>query len=325
MKVKKGILPMQSDLPHIEIYTDGGCDPNPGPGGWAVILVDLKTGKEKEISGSESQTTNNRMELTAAIEALRTLKNRCHIDFHTDSQYVKKGITEWIEGWIARNWQRKKSPIENVDLWQELHRLCQQHEITWHWVKGHAGHDYNERADRLASAAIPRAVQQIDPSAIQIYLRLSDEDVRRSSPRGWAACIVREGDEEVLSGGHRDISPNHFGLFAVLEVLRQLQDERPIQFFLTNKFVYDGIMGWVAGWRDGGWVKPEKFKAEWKTLDKFDRQRKITWVYMRDPKPDEYNRLEEITSQARAKASHLPMPPELKAEFDEDAGTLPML
>lgn len=324
MKVKKGILSMQSDLPHIKIYTDGGCDPNPGPGGWAVILVDWKTGKEKEISGSESQTTNNRMELTAAIEALRTLKNRCRIDFHTDSQYVKKGITEWIEGWIARNWQRKKSPIENVDLWQELHRLCQQHEITWHWVKGHAGHDYNERADRLASAAIPRVVQQIDPSAIQIYLRLSDEDVRRSSPRGWAACIVREGNEEVLSGGHPDISPNHFGLFAVLEVLRQIQDERPIQFFLTNKFVYDGIVSWVAGWRDGGWVKPEKFKEEWKTLDKFDRQRKITWVYMRGPKPDEYNRLGEITTQARAKAPHLPMPPELKAEFDEEAGTLSM-
>lgn len=311
---------MDNPLSHIEIYTDGGCDPNPGPGGWAAILVDTKTAREKEISGSELQTTNNRMELTAAIQALKALKHRCQIDFYTDSQYVQKGITQWIEKWIAKNWERKSSPIENVDLWQELHQLCQQHEIQWHWVKGHAGHNYNERADRLASAAIPRVESTADPQAVQIYLRLSDEKVHRASPRGWAAAVVRDGDEQILSGGHPDISPNHFGLFAVLEVLNQVKDERPLQVFLTHKFVYDGVIGWVTNWREGGWVKPEKFKPEWKKLDQINRQRKITWMFMRDPKPEVYHRLETAVANARDKAPKLPMPPELR----EDTGTRPL-
>jgi len=144
-----------SSLPRVEIYTDGGCDPNPGPGGWGAVLIHPK--KTLELSGGAPDTTNNRMELTAAIEALRALKQPCAVDFYTDSQYLQKGITEWLPAWKRRGWRKANGkPVLNVELWQTLDDLCSRHEIRWHWVRGHAGNAYNERADQLASAAIPR-------------------------------------------------------------------------------------------------------------------------------------------------------------------------
>ena len=134
----------------IEIYTDGACSGNPGPGGWGAIL--RYEGKEKELSGSEPLTTNNRMELMAAIAALEALKKPVAAKVHTDSQYVQKGISEWIHGWKRRGWKTAgKDPVKNEDLWRELDRLAAQHEIEWIWVRGHAGHPENERADELAN------------------------------------------------------------------------------------------------------------------------------------------------------------------------------
>jgi ribonuclease HI len=141
-------------LPKVKIFTDGACDPNPGPGGWAAILRFGDT--EKELSGSEEQSTNNRMELTAAIEALRALKRPCRVDFYTDSEYLKRGITEWLENWRKRNWRRKGGKLANVELWQALDAESEKHEIEWHWVKGHAGHPENQRVDRMARSAILR-------------------------------------------------------------------------------------------------------------------------------------------------------------------------
>ena len=139
----------------VVIYTDGGCEPNPGVGGWGAILV--YRGTERALSGSDPETTNNRMEMMAAIEALSALKRPCKIALYTDSEYLKKGITEWMPGWKRRNWQRKGGAIKNIDLWKRLDALVQQHEIQWRWVKGHAGVHYNERCDILASEAIARA------------------------------------------------------------------------------------------------------------------------------------------------------------------------
>lgn len=142
---------MTDDL--VEIYTDGACSGNPGPGGWGALL--RYRGHEKELSGFEPQTTNNRMELTAAIEALRTLKRPVSARVHTDSQYVQKGISEWIHGWKAKGWRTAdKKPVSNADLWQTLDELSSLHRIEWVWVKGHAGHPDNERVDRLARKAI---------------------------------------------------------------------------------------------------------------------------------------------------------------------------
>lgn len=137
-------------MPRVEIFTDGACLGNPGPGGWGVILRHKDT--EKELSGGAPETTNNRMELTAVIEALKALKTRCVISLYTDSKYVMDGVTQWLPNWKKNNWRtsNKKSAVKNVDLWQELDELLPKHEILWNWVKGHNGHPENERVDKLA-------------------------------------------------------------------------------------------------------------------------------------------------------------------------------
>jgi len=133
----------------VDIYTDGACSGNPGPGGWGAVL--RYGAVEKELSGGEAATTNNRMELMAAISALEILKGPSRVDLHTDSEYVKKGISEWIDGWKRKGWRTAaRSPVKNADLWQRLDAARARHEVHWHWVRGHAGHTENERADELA-------------------------------------------------------------------------------------------------------------------------------------------------------------------------------
>jgi ribonuclease HI len=139
-------------MDHVEIFTDGACSGNPGPGGWGAIL--RAKGKEKELSGSEKQTTNNRMELMAVIGALEALKRPCRVTITTDSQYVMKGMTEWLPGWKAKGWKTAaKKPVKNAELWQRLEQAVLPHQVQWQWVRGHDGHEENERADRLAVAA----------------------------------------------------------------------------------------------------------------------------------------------------------------------------
>ena len=141
--------------PRVRIYTDGACSGNPGPGGWGAVL--LYNGQRKEICGGEVETTNNRMELQAAIQALRTLKRRSTVALFTDSRYVIDGITQWINRWKARGWRTAgKNPVKNVDLWQLLDAQTGEHDVTWHWVKGHDGDRENERADLLARRGIPQ-------------------------------------------------------------------------------------------------------------------------------------------------------------------------
>lgn len=137
----------------VEIYTDGACRGNPGPGGWGVLL---RFGDhEKELYGAEPETTNNRMELTAAIKGLQALNRSCTVKLTTDSQYVRKGITEWLEAWKKRGWRTaSKKPVKNIELWQALDKEANRHKIEWHWVKGHSGHAENELADALANRAI---------------------------------------------------------------------------------------------------------------------------------------------------------------------------
>jgi len=137
----------------VRIFTDGACSGNPGPGGWGAILS--YRGRRKELYGGAPDTTNNRMELTAAIRALEALKRPSAVDVYTDSQYVRGGITEWLAGWLKNGWKTSaKKPVKNADLWQELHQLTQRHDVDWHWVKGHAGHAENERADELARQGV---------------------------------------------------------------------------------------------------------------------------------------------------------------------------
>lgn len=146
-------------MDRVEIHTDGACRGNPGPGGWGAVL---RFGThEKELYGAEADTTNNRMELTAAIQALAALKRPCPVLLVTDSQYVRKGVSEWLPAWKRRGWKTAdKKPVKNLDLWQRLEQVAEGHQVEWRWIKGHAGHPDNERADRLANRAIDEFLQK---------------------------------------------------------------------------------------------------------------------------------------------------------------------
>ncbi|HXA24094.1 MAG TPA: ribonuclease HI [Acetobacteraceae bacterium] len=146
------VTPGPSAAEVVEIWTDGGCKPNPGPGGWAAIL--RFRGVERELSGAERATTNNRMELTAAMMALEALKRPCRVILHTDSEYLKNGVTRWHAGWVRRNWRNSAGdPVANMDLWRRILDVVATHQIEWRWVRGHSGDPMNERADVLATAA----------------------------------------------------------------------------------------------------------------------------------------------------------------------------
>lgn len=137
----------------VKIYTDGACRGNPGPGGWGALL--RYNQNEKKLKGAEGHTTNNRMELTAAIKALEALNRPCEVDLYTDSKYLRQGMTEWLQQWKVKGWKNsKREPVKNADLWQALDQLANKHQIKWHWVKGHSGHPENDLADALANEAI---------------------------------------------------------------------------------------------------------------------------------------------------------------------------
>jgi ribonuclease HI len=145
---------MKDTLPKVKIYTDGACYQNPGPGGWGALI--RYGSHEKILSGSSKNTTNNRMELTAAIEAVKSLNRPCQVDIYTDSQYLHLGITQWMDNWKARGWKTaNKKPVKNEDLWKALDQSIEHHTIRWHWVRGHDGHAENERVDKLAKKSIP--------------------------------------------------------------------------------------------------------------------------------------------------------------------------
>jgi ribonuclease HI len=149
--------------PPVIIHTDGACSGNPGPGGWGVVMD--WNGTRKELCGGEKETTNNRMELKGAIEALNALKRPCKVEMHVDSSYVKDGISKWIHGWKRNGWKTAdKKPVKNVELWQALEEAIKRHEITWHWVKGHDGHPENERADELAREGMAPFKMKIESS-----------------------------------------------------------------------------------------------------------------------------------------------------------------
>ena len=148
------------NLKHVRIWTDGACSGNPGPGGWGVLMRFKGAEREtsREICGGEAQTTNNRMELTAAVKALETLKEPCSVDLHTDSKYVMEGMTKWLEGWKKRDWKTAgKKSVKNAELWRQLDEAAKRHRVNWHWVKGHDGNPENERADELAREGLKSA------------------------------------------------------------------------------------------------------------------------------------------------------------------------
>lgn len=263
------------------IYSDGGSDPNPGIGGWAALL---RYGQhEKMLSGSDPSSTNNRMELTAAIKALEALKRPTLVEFHTDSEYLRKGITEWIEQWAAKNWKTKGGkPVSNADLWQRLWPLVKRHDIEWHWVKGHAGDPFNERVDALARQARLEITpaDRISGDIPRLYLRGSCKG--NPGPGGWGVVLEVGETTEQNSGAHEQTTNNRMEITAAIEGILMLPRGSEVQVFTTSDYLFQGATRWIHGWRQRKWLKrdgkPVANADLWQALDKLQEGYAVRWI-----------------------------------------------
>ncbi len=298
----------------VVVYTDGGCDPNPGPGGWGAIIH--WNDREWVLSGNDPATTNNRMELQAAAAALALLQGTlggCQVQIHTDSQYLRQGITEWIDGWVRRGWRTSSNePVKNQDLWRLLHRLTQAHDVSWHWLKGHAGHPLNERADRLASEA-QKALQR-GPGASNTHQ--PDSDNRASveicvkascrgaqGPGGWGA-VLRTGEHaRTLSGREASTTANAMLIRGATGALQALNRPCRVDLYSDAKYLVQGASQWVKGWQARGWRtrdgSPVANQGEWQALLEAARPHDVSWLLAQgDAIPDDLKQAGELASQA---------------------------
>ena len=263
----------------VTIYTDGACDPNPGPGGWAAILISGDS--QKEISGGEIDTTNNRMELRAVIEALRDIKLPCAVTVWSDSEYLRQGITSWLPKWQESGWRtRGNRPVANQDLWRELTGVMQTHDIVWNWVKGHSGHILNERADKLARSAIAFIDLPVNEAdAAHVFTGASCAGPR--GPGGWAA-LVREGDqEEILFGRELSTTANRMQVVAAREGLIAVTSSERVHVYTPSDYVQKGASMWMRGWQLRDWKtkggKPVKNVDLWQAVADASVDREVIW------------------------------------------------
>jgi ribonuclease HI len=292
-----------SDLPEVLIYTDGACDPNPGPGGWAAVL---RFGDhEKVLTGTEPRATNNRMELQAVIAALTALKVPCDVQLHTDSRYVQTGITEYIARWKAKGWQTTdKKAVANQDLWMALDEAIQRHQIEWHWVKGHAGDPLNERVDQLAVSMIPRSALPLDDQmAVHVFTGVSC--LGKTGPGGWAV-VVRDGDKmREISGYEATTSANRLHLLAAQRGLDAAPTDRTIHLYTPSDYVAQGAQQWVKNWIARNWRtkndQPVKHREVWQAIVAVSSNRIVQWHVLKDEvRPEESQRAEALARE-RAK------------------------
>jgi ribonuclease HI len=289
--------------PQVTIYTDGGASPNPGPGGWGVVLIHSASGRVKELHGGEPSTTNNRMELTAAIRALEALKGPCVVTMITDSEYLRRGIAEWLPVWIASGWKRGKgADVQNEDLWRRLAMLTGHHEVAWEWVKGHAGNAYNERADALASRAIRQYRSEnasTGAAEADVYLGVSCKE-----GRGVWAALIRTGDEEeTITGQEEGVTANYLDIVSAAEALGLLPERIRVKAYSYSDYLRNGATQWLAAWKGRQWRTkdgdPVKNVEAWQWLDEELSARKVEWPSLRDddlPPPE----FEQIESALRA-------------------------
>ncbi len=306
--------------PQVDVYTDGGCDPNPGPGGWGAVI---RWGdREWVLNGNDPATTNNRMELHAAAAVLALLEGllgRCQVNLHTDSQYLRQGITEWIDGWVGRGWRTgDKRPVKNQDLWRVLHRLTQAHDVTWHWLKGHAGHPLNERADQLATQALralrrlqlaprkpdaPDISQSADDSrsAVEICVKASCRGAQGQG--GWGAVLRMDERTKSLSGGEATTTSNAMLIQGATEALRALTKPCRVTLYSNADYLIKGASLWVEGWQARGWQtrdgKPVANRAAWEMLLDAAHPHAVTWLQAKgDDAPDDLAWAGELAARA---------------------------
>jgi ribonuclease HI len=268
------------------------------------------------LSGNDPDTTNNRMELQAAAAALALLQGlvgRCQVDLHTDSQYLRLGMTEWLDGWVERGWRtRGGQPVRNQDQWEALHRLVEAHDVTWHWLKAHAGHPLNERADRLATEAL-RALRKPPPAA-DVKQATSEDlpavDIRvkascrgATGPGGWGA-VLRMGDHtKTISGRDPSTTANAMLVRGATEALKAMSRPCQVTLYSDAKYLIQGGSSWVRGWQARGWQtrdgKPVANQDEWKALLEAARLHQVTWRLVQgDDAPEDLARAGDLASEA---------------------------
>lgn len=285
----------------VTIYTDGGADPNPGIGGWAALL---RYGQhEKVLTGNEPHTTNNRMELTAAVKALEALNRPSEIEFHTDSEYLRRGITMWIDSWRKKGWRTAgNKPVSNADLWQKLDQLVKEHEIEWHWVRGHSGNPLNERVDELARQARLEITPDltVSPDAPRLYLRASCKG--NPGPGGWGVVLESKEGTIQASGSEPGTTNNRMEVRAAIEGLKLLPPGSEAQLLTTSDYLYQGVTNWIHGWRRRNWQKrdgkPVANADLWQELDQLLQHYRVTWKNVKGERGGELQGLDEAAKLA---------------------------
>ncbi len=281
---------MSSELPEVTIYTDGGCRPNPGPGGWGAVLL-FPGSDPRELSGGKPKATNNRMELVAAIEALGALAEPHRVELVTDSSYLKKGITEWLPVWLSKGWKTAgKKTVKNRDLWQELEKAMEIHDVTWRWTKGHAGNRWNEVADQLASAAIPRAPLPVDDrKAVHLFCAVAYSGKKQVG--AWGVALRFADHEKAYSGRVAGASPNRLHLLSAISGLQELKRPVRLHLYTVSDYLKDGATSWIPGWRQRGWTtrdgKPVSHRDLWQRLDELVRRHDVRWHVVDGKAPPE--------------------------------------
>ncbi len=257
----------------LTIYTDGACSPNPGPGGWGAVLLSSGT-VVRELSGAEAVSTNNRMELCAAVEALRAVNAGARVVLYTDSIYLKSGITDWIKKWQANKWRTAdKKPVKNSDLWKALLIQIERHQVDWRWVKGHGTDPHNIRADELAVAArkslasASRPAQAASTAADHIKLFTGVTCSRRTGVGGWSVILSWRSHVKIIGGRMTGMSANQLYLHGLIKGLEQLKKDLPVHVHTHSGYLFDGSTAWMEGWR----------KRNWKTRDGQDVSNREMW------------------------------------------------
>ena len=300
----------------VTIYTDGACKGNPGPGGWGAILI--AGGTEKELYGGEAETTNNRMELLAAIQALEVLKRPCAVQLHTDSQYLIDGSTKWMHGWKKNGWRTKeKKPVKNDDLWKRLDAQLSRHDVRYTWVKGHSGDRLNERADALANLGCKEFLVKKTELAVEpardvaqtlldlgsaqykpsgsgpVVVAYTDGSCLKSRAGGWGVVVIDQGQEYELSGGASNTTNNRMEMLAAISALISVSPERPLKIVTDSEYLKLGVEQYIEGWKAKKWRKadggPVKNVDLWQQIDAMCQQRQVSWAWVKGHSNDKYN------------------------------------
>ena len=266
------------------------------------MVILRQEGRPEELSGFEAEATNNRMELRAAIEGLRALDGPHEVDLHTDSEYLRKGVTAWIEGWKRRGWRTAQGKaVQNRDLWQELEAAIERHEVRWHWIRGHSGVEWNERADALASAAIPREVGLVDDDAA-VHIVLAVAYSGKMKRGAWAAMLRFGENEKDLHGVVEGATANQMHILGAALALEALKRPMRAHVYTTSDYLKDGATSWLGAWKARGWQTREgknvSNREAWQRLDQQLGRHRLEWHVL--SKDDDLEEMDGVKRAAKA-------------------------